>query len=48
MGGGVEEIQQGVQALVSAGSQEHTMESAQQAGKGAGDRNVCRAVVGCR
>lgn len=38
MGGGVEEIQQGVQALVSAGSQEHTMESAQQAGGGAGDK----------
>lgn len=47
MGGGALGIQQGTQALMSAWLQGHTMENAQQAGGGgAGDRNVCKAVVG--
>ena len=47
MGGGAVGIQQGMRALMSAWSQGHTMENAQQAGGGgAGNRSVCKAAVG--
>lgn len=43
--GGTEGTQQAKQALKSAGS-EDTMEKAQQAGGGVGDKSVCKAAVG--